>query len=275
MFALGLLAYRISFKKADWLLCSYIILIGAAIFLGLCNWDVTIPLRKSMPIFNMFNFSRFYWLYPLLWYLVFALSLKIIFSQVKWGKQIVVVLIFLQVSYLIFKHPVFVWRSEPSYKQYYSQQLFTEVDQVIGRDKKDYRILNLGINPAVTIYNGFHNLDGYWRNYPLEYKHAFRKIIAGELEKNMQNRLNFDGWGHRCILFADELTPYRQQAYKRFGLDFINQLEINMGQFKKLGGEYIFSAVSIKNYQELDLKLLKRFDDEESAWTVYLYKFEK
>ena len=39
-----------------------------------------------------------------------------------------------------------------------------------------------------------------------------------------------------------------------------------------MGGEYIFSAVEIKNYKDNDLEYLKVFDNESSGWKVYLYR---
>lgn len=44
-------------------------------------------------------------------------------------------------------------------------------------------MISVGIYPAAAAYNGFHCLDGYSNNYPLEYKHAFRQIMEGELDK--------------------------------------------------------------------------------------------
>jgi hypothetical protein len=47
----------------------------------------------------------------------------------------------------------------------------------------------------------FHTLDGYWSNYPLSHKHAFREIIADELEKSPALKSYFDDWGSRVYLF--------------------------------------------------------------------------
>lgn len=42
--------------------------------------------------------------------------------------------------------------------------------------------------------HGFYTVDGYSNNYPLEYKHRFREVIAAELEKNEEVRVYFDLW---------------------------------------------------------------------------------
>lgn len=39
-----------------------------------------------------------------------------------------------------------------------------------------------------------------------------------------------------------------------------------------MGGEYIFSAVEIKNYFENGLQLERVFEDKRSVWRIYLYK---
>jgi hypothetical protein len=41
-----------------------------------------------------------------------------------------------------------------------------------------------------------------------------------------------------------------------------------------MGGQYIFSAVPIKNAKENNLLFLKAFEDKESVWKIYLYKVQ-
>ena len=132
--------------------------------------------------------------------------------------------------------------------------------------------MNAGIFPAVTIYNGFYNLDGYWMSYPLKHKLAFLKIMVGELGKSPENLRYFDGWGSRCKIFAHELTSYGQQVYKKLGIQRVEDLQIDVEQFKNMGGQYILSVVLIGNSQALGLALLKIFEDADSAWKVHLYK---
>ena len=60
---------------------------------------------------------------------------------------------------------------------------------------------SLGISPAPALMHGFYTVDGYSNNYPLEYKHRFREVIAPEIEKNEEVRVYFDTWGNRCYLF--------------------------------------------------------------------------
>jgi hypothetical protein len=71
-----------------------------------------------------------------------------------------------------------------TYSQFYSTNLFKNIENFISKDKKTYKVISIGMHPAIAIYNGFYTLDGYSTFYDLKYKYKFRKIIAPELEKN-------------------------------------------------------------------------------------------
>ena len=40
----------------------------------------------------------------------------------------------------------------------------------------------------------------------------------------------------------------------------------------EMDGEYILSSVKIENYSENNWELLKVFEDDISAWRIYLYR---
>ena len=92
-----------------------------------------------------------------------------------------------------------------SFHQFYSPELFAEIKDHIGKPQQSYRVVSLGMHPGIALYNGFYLADGYLSDYPLEYKHRFRKVIAAELAKNEDIKDYFDGWGARCYLFSAEL----------------------------------------------------------------------
>jgi hypothetical protein len=52
----------------------------------------------------------------------------------------------------------------------------------------------------------------------------------------------------------------------------VNHLEINIGQVRKLGGDYIISAVKINNSEQLSLSLVNTFEDPASSYLLYLYQ---
>jgi hypothetical protein len=51
----------------------------------------------------------------------------------------------------------------------------------------------------------------------------------------------------------------------------VNHLQINIGELKKMGCNYILSAVRINNSGDLKINLLKKFTDADSYWDIYLY----
>ncbi|HEY8444295.1 MAG TPA: DUF6044 family protein [Clostridia bacterium] len=156
-----------------------------------------------------------------------------------------------------------------TYNQYIDQELFGAIKEHIGKDTKDYRVVSLGMYPVIPSMNGFYTLDGYFQLYSLEYKHEFREIIAGELEKDEELRLYYDEWGNKCYLFSAELGM--KYEYSKSNNRPVT-LNINTAKLKEMGGEYILSAVEIKNYNELNLNFEGLFTTPQSYFNIYLYK---
>ena len=150
------------------------------------------------------------------------------------------------------------------------RNVFDSIKNHIGKDVKDYKVVSLGIYPAAASMNGFYTLDGFFQNYPLEYKHDFRKIIAGELEKSEHLREYFDYWGNKCYILTSEF-PKEYKISKNADIT-IQNLEIDTAQLKAMGGDYIFSALPINNFEELSLTFEGNFDTPTSFWRIYLYK---
>lgn len=51
----------------------------------------------------------------------------------------------------------------------------------------------------------------------------------------------------------------------------IQDLAIDTDALKKLGGEYILSAVPIENAEDIGLSLEETFEEKDSVWEIYLY----
>jgi len=247
---------------------------------GFWNWEGLHLVKESITILNSFNFTRFHWLHPLLWYIIFATSLRIVFDNAKYGKKLVVFLIILQVAFLFsYANPAvqsgglgIIQSNGLTYEEFYSEDLFEDITTYIGKPTNDYRIVSIGLYPSIAQYNGFYTLDSYQANYALGYKHEFRKIIENELDKNDALRLYFDNWGSRCYIFVDELgTDYLYTKNKDVK---VNNLELNSEELKNLGGEYVLSAVEIINYDDNNLTLLNTFNNDRSPWRIWLYQIE-
>ena len=230
------------------------------------------PLKAKIDFLRTFKFHRFLYLNPMLWHIAFAISLSLLVSHARKGVQFVSICICLQLLITFFYHDEIQMRhGKPTYRQFYAEEMFSEITDYIGKKKKDYRVVSFGMHPMIANYSGFYTLDGYMGSYPMKHKHEFRKIIAKELEKDESLRQYFDWGGSRCYVFSSELT-LGDWLYTKNRTVPVNNLELDTRQLRNMGGEYIFSAVKIENAEENNLKLLKIFDHENSAWQINLYE---
>src|SRR5690606_17701933 len=233
-------------------------------------WEAWTPLKEKVNLLTTFNFSRFHYFSVIFVYILFALSLLMLWRWGKWGKRIAIICLGLQFLALVPYNEQVVYHNAPSYKEFFAEEQFTEIKEYIGKPVEDYRVVSIGIHPDIAQYNGFYTLDTYANIYPLTYKHEFRKIIEPELEKNKTLRNYYDYWGGRVYIFVDELG--KKYEYKKDSDKVVENLNLNTDQLKKMGGEYIISSVPILNAVENNLQLEKEFDHEDSVWKIYLYK---
>jgi hypothetical protein len=249
-----------------------------SLFYGFYKWDGFIPLKEKLTILAIFQFDRFHYFFPILWCLIFALTLSIVVTS-RYGKYLVCVLLISQLLYVTAtsakKGPCAksLDAAQITYREFFSEDLFGEIGKFINLPRKDYRVVSIGIHPSITQYNGFYTLDSYQYNYPVEYKHKFRRIIEKELNKSSKWQKYFDYWGSRCYVFVAELENMGFLITKDKKAQ-IRNLELNTHALKEMGGKYIFSAAKVKNARHNDLKPLKVFEAEESPWRIYLYEVD-
>lgn len=154
-------------------------------------------------------------------------------------------------------------------KNIYSESLMATIEDAIGKDMSSYRIVNIGISPVAALMHGFYTIDGYSNNYPLEYKHRFREIIAEELELNDYTKAYFDLWGNRCYAFPHELNGAYMVGKDSAGQ--IMDLHLNFGKMKEMNCRYIFSAVEITEYEKYGLDFVGDYTDDSSFWHIWVY----
>lgn len=242
--------------------------------------------KPESSILNSFHFFRFSNLLPALWYILFFLILAEMkgrfegFYKPFVFLQILVVLAGqFQVQMVIKKVLGYTRNTEKeiTYRQFFSPKLFTSIKKFIGKEPSSYRVLSLGLYPSVALHNGFFTLDNYQNIYLLDYKHQFKKVIDGELEKSEKYNRYFNYWGHFCMIFSHELPEGRKQLLitkEKSSFYKVKNLLINTAAAKSIGAKYIFSAVEIENATALDLKLLRIFEEENSIYKIFLYKFK-
>lgn len=233
-------------------------------------------LFKVIPV----NLERISWLYPLLWMIIFAISLSYFTLRFKYGKQLVIGIFAIQFLANISKHEILVTsvsikstypkiEIDPSFRSFFAENQFSEIAKHIGKEKQNYRVLSLGMHPSIAQYNGFYTLDGYASIYKLEYKDKFRKIIKEEIKKNPAVDDYFEKWGSRVYLLTSENIGYMNQKNNNIVLP---RLDFNYNAIKQLNGQYIFSAVKLNEQENPLVHLEKKFTNSESAWDIYLYK---
>lgn len=274
-------------KKLYWMSVAIMgVLALTSVFYGVCRSAPVAAWKNSLTGFlRYFQMERYYWIAPALWYLEAALAFGLIWKE-RNRVPIAVKLALLGVVLLPTIEEIKVSSSfyanvnqlnngsgvtgYITWEDYYGEAVMKQVDAAIGRDKSTYRVAHLGMSPCPALMYGFYTIDGYSNNYPLEYKHAFRRIIAKELEKSEAARLYFDEWGSRCYLFNGE-TGTLWMLSKGEEIQYSN-LELDTEQMKALGCEYLFSAGEILNARELGLESMGYFDTEDSFWGIWLYR---
>ena len=240
---------------------------------GLLQWSALSSMTDRLNYWIPIQLQRFHFLHPMMWTVLFALALQLIRVSFRIGAWIITCVIGAQLILLFSYHELWQNRITPTIEEFFAAQQLENVAKYIGQPKQTYRVASLGIHPSIAQYNGFYTLDGYVTNYPLQYKHAWRDVIEGELVKNAALKQYYDRWGSRVYLFSSELSEHGKYVMNYAGNDFeVQQLSINIEAFEALGGKYVISAVRINETNNPHFKLERMFQDSRSAWDIYLYK---
>lgn len=281
-------------KKIYWMsVGGMAVLIAVALFYALCNSAPVVSFKNSASGFlHYFQVERFYWIYPAGWYLEAALCTGLWWNcsdrekngRKGWyqpAKLVAFAAVLFPTAMQIKEASVFYQNVNQlnngsgitgyvSWEAYYAEDLMQELEDAIGQEMSAFRIAHLGISPAPALMHGFYTVDGYSNNYPLEYKHKFREVIAKELDKNEETRLYFDEWGNRCYLFNGTTGNFYNLA-KGNGVQY-KDLEFDMRKLKELGCEYLFAGGEILDSEKLGLEFMGYYETEKSYWGVWLYR---
>lgn len=275
-------------KYAKTLIVIVVSLIGIILLTALFQSSVVLRLQEKVGgMIASFQFQRFHYFLPGLWYILLGYCLSLIIESFNEKICFIGILSALGLSFMCLyylakdKDGIFYQNINQinngqqvtgylTMRNIYSENLMKRIEEDLDKPKESYRVLHIGISPVVSLVNGFYTLDGYSNNYPLEYKHKFREIIAGELEKNEYNKAYFDNWGSRCYAFYHEWG----NAYL-LGKSFsgtINDLNLDFDKLKEMDCKYIFSAAEIEEYSSYELEFIGTYEDSESYWEIYVYE---
>ena len=279
-------------------------LLAIALWKGIYQASFFAELRNSSTgVLHDFNFGRFTWLMPTIWCMAAAWAAELLLARTeeaaengKAGKGIKYLLgglgsLFAYGTALcacLFA----LWQSDlkpnlvkilkggeyyrMTWEQFYAEDLYREVDRLIGKPKDSYRVVSLGIYPAAASYNGFYCLDAYSNNYELSYKHEFRKILEPQLEKSDYLKQWYDGWGNRCYLVLAQYGNYFTFE-KRWG-PYTSDYEFRLDQLKDMGCSYLISAIYLTDWRGSGLKLLNPDEEpiqtDDSWYRLWVYEIE-
>ncbi len=277
--------HRNIFFKRNLMTAILMVIIGICFVAAI--WDTAFWVQMRVGALGAFQLNRVLWIVPPLWYIELGLCLQILWcfkDRLKWLGRAVTVLIILYSSFITLEdsmirpcvQEILLKDYETiSYSDYLAIGVMDQVENYIqkttGKEKSEYKVASLGIDPASALYHGFYCVDGYSNNYDLEYKHRFGKVIEPELERNDWLKNYYDTWGNRCYLFFSEIPGYYNIERNSF---WFNDLQLNTTALKELGCDYIFSAAYIVNAEENNLELLREepFNTDSSYYQVFIYK---
>ncbi|MGL5259761.1 MAG: DUF6044 family protein [Lachnospiraceae bacterium] len=262
------------------------ILINAVVY-GLYTLEVVRTIFETLlPPLKGFQFNRTIFLNPFLWYLLLFLILKEAYDSKKqiWrmvGNAIALIAVFVVMfapqvyndfytnlycqSYQLIKGKQ---ASTLNYREFYAEELFELIKKDISYNGE--WAIAYGLHPGILNYNGIATLDGYLGLYELSYKEEFRKIIAPALEKSEEFATYFDDWGARAYIYSGN-GENTYEPLRNFSLEDTT-LYIDINAFHALNGTYIFSRIELENAKELGIELIKMYEKENYAYTIYVYK---
>lgn len=269
-------------KQYQLALGGMLVLVLIAVFYGICKSAPVVAWKNSVTGFlHYFQIERVYWLYSAGWYLELALVFAFWWRRRPLLQCIVLVAVLLPTADTVLHNSYFYMNVNQrnngsgvtgyiSWESYYAEELMAQLDEAIGRELSEYRVAHLGISPAPALMHGFYTVDGYSNNYPLDYKHDFRRVIAAELDKSPETAVYFDKWGNRCYLFNSQTGNY--WMLERGSGVVYEGLEFDMEALAELGCEYLFSGGEIVDAARMGLEPMGYFETDSSYWGIWLYK---
>lgn len=277
-------------RLLKWIGFGLLFAMAIAIFYVAFHAEGVIELREVLPgPLASFQFDRFYFLYPCIWYVVSGLVFEMLArigqqrSDVVWAWIAILLTLMMTVSTIGKTSVVLINAKEVitgkesgqmTWREFYAEDLLREIKQDLDElsNSEDYRVISVGLHPAVAIYNGIATLDGYSTGYPLSYKHEFSKIIEGELDKSEELNDYFWDWGNRCYAFSHELGR-RYEIPKDSSLS-IKDFSMDVDALKQMGGRFIISAVPIERCEDYGLREVGSYESDDSFYELWAYEVE-
>lgn len=266
---IAFLFYLLIFSKKDKIIATLMLFQIFIISLSFCQvYNECKFISNSIPLLKEFNITRLAFIQPVLLALTLVYSTQVFLKKLQFTHIFIFIFLIFQIM-LNIKYSFYQTKETSNYasfEQYYAPKLFKKIKQTIPEPLNTIRVISYGIEPAVTLYNGFHTIDGYSVNYPIDYKYKFRNIIAQYLDKkeNKEARKIYDKWGGKPYILSTTVTL---KFYKK---DIkLKNINFNIQALYDLNTNYIISSYQLKDN---NLIYLNKFKGKKNSWDIYVYK---
>lgn len=187
--------------------------------------------EEIMSLIGGLQFDRFYFLYSFLVFCIFLLASK---SNIKTFQVLLIFSLFFQIIQILSVTPHWhatfqvlkgydvervqnsVYKGISSFEYYYKNDWYSKIKRIIG----DSKVISVELDPMIAPMNGIASLDGYYPDYPLEYKHQFREIIKTSLSESGR-KTYYDNWGSRVYTFHKDPETIDFCAAKNLGANYV------------------------------------------------------
>jgi len=244
-------------------------------YIGLMDYEGLHFLTDIFPILKELNILRLAFIQPFILAILFTLSLLVFIRKLQLSSLFIIILFLLQYQKNIDNS---FYQTSPvkgfaSFEQYYAPNLFKKIKNDLDEPVEKLKIISYGIEPAVSQFNGFYTIDGYIPNYPLSYKHQFRKIIEKYLEKETYTsnfgKSLYDKWGSKVYIMSTVSTLERY--YKGI---VVQHTDFDTRAICSLGASLLISAYEFEKPTQNNLRLLRTYKGQSDSWNIYLYQIK-
>lgn len=253
------------------------LVLGISLVLSILSFSDGLALLGSiLPVLASLNLLRFeYWI-P---FLLFA-SFYYAWQESGFRGRKILVPFLLIVNIFVYQYEWRYWINDsipllkqrvPTFKGYYAQQTYGELKEYLREDISQKRFIHFNIPPAVSSFNGLNCFDGYFPVYNRSHKTVVYQVIKNELKKDVSLQKHFLEWGNKCY-FQNAQYPDDYFMYKWRDEPPLMEPDYDYQYLKEeLQVDYVLSALPVVSKK---LKLLKVFENKDSAWRIHLYELK-
>jgi len=265
VYSLYIIAYKQRYRVFGYLMLLILVLCFIA---GMFEYKGFIQITTLIPLLKGFNIIRLFFVEPFIMISLLTIAFIIFFRKLHFTIFAVFVFLAFQTAYSMSEsfYRITPKKGYASFDQYYAPSLFKAIKNDLDSSGKDIRVVNYGIEPAISLFNGFNTVDGYSTNYPLQYKHRFEKVFSKYSHSDM-----YEKWGSKVYILTvpNQLDTY--SSIKNKDIE-ITSLRFDSNALCDLSTDYLITPYHLKTPQDRNLTLVQHYKGQPNSWNIYLYK---